>query len=190
MGKRYNREPSESQSNAEALERRERTYSEASGVSFRIQWDWHNREPKDLREAVRMIRAAYADEVPARLHNRDLADDGTPHMTPQAEGYIFGSADAGTAPRVAGEPPPVFDFYRTPCRAAIAVLRQHSARWAELISAVAVGEHRPVDSAVMAAISVGVPRDFAYEVADATIRAFLRNLTDVKVHLPAESGAA
>lgn len=188
MSKRYNREPSESQINAEALARRERTYSEASGVSFRIRWDWHNREPRDLREAVRMARAAYADEVPTRLHNRDLEDDGTPDMTPQAEGYIFGSATAGEASRSEIDQP-ALDFYRTPCRAAIALLRRQSALRADLVQRVAVGEHRPIDSAVAAAMSVGVPRDFAYEVAESTLRAFLRNLTDIKVHLPQEEAA-
>ena len=190
MTKKYNRGISEAQSNALALERRSAPYSASSGQSFTVAWNYHNREPKDLREAVRMVRAAYADEVPARLHNRDLADDGTPHMTPQAEGYIFGSDTAGEARKVEGEPLPALDYYRTPCRAAIANLRRKSPPRAELVHKVAVGEVRPIDSAVQAAIDVGVPRWCAYQVAERTIVDFLRDLTDIKVHLPKETEAA
>jgi hypothetical protein len=57
--------PSESQS--EALYRRESPYTEASGVSFRVKWDWTKREPRNLRDAGRHDPPAYADEVPTRL---------------------------------------------------------------------------------------------------------------------------
>jgi hypothetical protein len=186
MGKRYNRDLSDSQANAEALARRERTYSEASGVSFRVNWDWHNREPRDLREAVRMARQAYADEVPARLHSHDLADDGTPKMTPQAEGYIFGSETAGEERRTPDEAPPALDFYRTPFRACLANLERSSPRRAAIVSHVTIGSLSPVE----AAMREGVPTWCAKEVAESTLRAFLRNLTDVKVHLPREDAAA
>ena len=98
MTKAYRRGISEAQSNALALERRGRTYADANAASITLSWDWRKREPRDLREAVRMVRQAYADEVPAKMHNSELADDGTPRMTPQAEGYIFGNptrTDAG-----------------------------------------------------------------------------------------------
>lgn len=186
MSKRYNREPSEAQANAEALYRRDATYSAASGQSFRVQWDWHNREPKDLREAVRMVRAAYADEVPARLHNRDLADDGTPHMTPQMEGYVFGSETSGSERRVEGEPLPALDFYRTPFRAALANLERANPNRGAIVSHVSIGSQSPVE----AAMREGVPSWCAKEVAESTLRAFLRNLTDIKVHLPRATEAA
>ena len=179
---RANRWKSDSQANAEALDRRERTYSEASGQSFRVSWDWHNREPRDLREATRMVRAAYADEVPARLHNQDLADDGTPKMTPQAEGYIFGSDTAGEARK---DEEPIVDFYRTPFRASLHNLTRHSVPRANLIARVAIAGESPVQ----AAVTVGVPQWCAAIVVEDVLRAFLRNLTDIKVHLPREEAA-
>ena len=186
MTKKYNRGISEAQSNALALERRSAPWSAASGQSFTVAWNYHNREPKDLREAVRMVRAAYADEVPGRLHNRDLADDGTPHMTPQAEGYIFGSDTAGETRKVEGDPPPAIDYYRTPFRAALEHLRRSSPKRAAIVSHVTIGSQNPAD----AAIAEGVPPFCAKEVTESTLRAFLRNLTDIKVHLPKEAEAA
>ena len=186
MTKKYNRGISEAQSNALALERRSAPYSESSGQSFTVAWNYHNREPKDLREAVRMVRAAYADEVPGRMHNRDIADDGTPRMTPQAEGYIFGSDTSGTERRVEGEPLPALDYYRTPFRAALEHLRRSSPKRAAIVSHVAIGSQE----GGAAAITEGVPAWCAKLVAEDTLRAFLRNLTDVKVHLPKEPEAA
>jgi hypothetical protein len=185
VSKRY-RGWSDSQANAEALARREHSYSDASGVSFRLNWDWHNREPKDLREAVRMVRQAYADEVPAKLHNGDLADDGTPKMTPQAEGYIFGREDAGEARRTEDDPAPMLDFYRTPFRAALSHLERTSPPRAAIVQSVSMGSAMPMQ----ATIATGVPAWCAKVVAEDTLRSFLRNLTDVKVHLPREAEAA
>src|SRR6478672_2673864 len=90
--------PSEAQANAETLERRGRTYADPNTASIRINWHWEKRQPRSLRDAADMLRRAYADEVPTRLHERDLADDGTPKMTPAAEGFIFGHEAAGTEP--------------------------------------------------------------------------------------------
>jgi hypothetical protein len=106
--------PSDAQANAEALARRGLPYSAASGASFRVQWDWHRREPRDLREAVRMVRKAYADEVPTKLHDGPdaIGPDGTPRMTARAEGYIFGDERATDAPQgkcTCGMPPGAVD---------------------------------------------------------------------------------
>jgi len=174
---------SEAQANAEALARRGRSYSEASGQSFRVRWDWHNREPKDLRECVRMVRAAYADEVPLRMHNQDIAEDGTPKMTPQAEGYIFGSPVAGDSAK--GDDPLV-DYYRAPFRAALETLDRVNAKHAAVVSHVTVGSQSPIQ----AAVSEGVPPWCAGIVVEHVLRSFLRNLTDIKVHLPSEHAAA
>jgi hypothetical protein len=99
VGKRY-RDLSDSQANAEALARRSAPYSAASDMSARIAWDYRNREPADLREAVYMVQKAYADEVPDKLHDGPdaIGEGGTPRMTARAEGYIFGSGDSDDAP--------------------------------------------------------------------------------------------
>ena len=184
---RANRWKSEAQANAEALARRGTPYTEASSVSFTVSWDWHNREPRDLREAVRMVRAAYADEVPQKLHESAIGDDGTPRMHPQAEGYIFGSDFAGyERPDPETGQRPIADFYRTPFRALLSHWTRTSVPRAAIVSQIAVGGIGPVDATIRA----GVPPWCAKLVAEDTLRAFLRSLSDVKLHLPKEDAAA
>lgn len=186
VSKRY-RGISDAQANAEALARRDLTYTEASGQSFTVAWNYHNREPRDLREAVRMLRAAYSDEVPTKLHEAAIGEDGTPRMHPQAEGYIFGSEQAGyeRADPETGERP-IADFYRTPFRALLAHWERTTSPRAALISRVAIGSQGPM----AAAIDLGVPAWCAKVVAEDTLRGFLRSLSDVKLHLPREDQAA
>ena len=186
---RANRWKSDSQSNAEALARRERTYSEASGVSFQVNWNWHNREPKDLREAVRMVRQAYEDEVPPRLHEGpdSIGEGGVPKMDPRFLAYIDGSPMAGhERPDPETGERPAMDFYRTPFRALLAHWQRVSAPRAVVVSAIAIGGTGPMEAASLA----GVPGWCAKLVAEDTLRAFLRNLSDVKLHLPKEQEAA
>lgn len=92
---------SDAQANAEALHRRTYTYAPENAESLRVAWDFHRREPKDLREAVHYVRKAYADEVPDKLHEGydSIGEGGTPKMTARAEGYIFGRPDADDAKR-------------------------------------------------------------------------------------------
>lgn len=209
---RANRWKSDAQANAEALARRSTPYSEASGVSFTVNWQFHNREPRDLREAVRMVRQAYADEVPQKLHDAQLGEAGTPRMSGQALGYMFGSENAGEEHRAecdcraisinrnlpfleAGEhhddcaskaPRPALDFYRTPFRAALAHLERVNKHRGAIVSHVSIGSLSPSE----AAMREGVPAWCAKEVAESTLRSFLRNLSDVKLHLPREDQAA
>jgi len=103
MTHKYNRGPSEAQSNAEALARREAAFAPENRTSAGMAYDFRRRQtPRDLRHAVALVRRAYQDEVPTKLHESGLADDGTPAMTAKAEAYIFGSptwTDAGSSKR-------------------------------------------------------------------------------------------
>ncbi len=214
MGRKYNRDPyiglSEAQS--QALARRDSTYTEASGQSFTVAWNYHNREPKDLREAVRMVRQAYADEVPTRLHEGydSIGEGGTPKMDVRAEGYIFGRDDAGEAPRgkcacwVAKEQEdigsldavrsvhvrdcpanhPALDYYRTPFRAALHHLGKTKRGY--IVKHVALGSMGPQE----AAVKEGVPYEFAKVVAWDVLCGFLRSLSDVKVSIAKSTPAA
>lgn len=183
MAKRY-RGISEAQANAEALARRSAPYAQASATSFRVAWDWHKREPADLREAVRMVRKAYQDEVPTKLHEAAIGDDGTPRMTPRAEGYIFGSEtadDAGRDPETGQRD--MIGYYRSPFRARLAEMGRGdsaSQKRSAIVSHVTIGQMGPVDAAVLE----GVPQWCAKVVAEDAIRAFLRSLSDIKVHKP------
>jgi hypothetical protein len=179
--------PSEAQANAEALTRRGLPYSSASETSFTLKWDWHRREPKDLREAVRQVRAAFANEVPAKLHEGpdSIGEGGTPRMTPQAEGYIFGSPQSSDR----SDPDQLVSYFRSPFRAALANMSQSSAeserRRAAIVSHVTLGSRGPKE----AAIEEGVPSWCAPLVAEDALRSFLRSLTDLKLHV-ANEGAA
>jgi hypothetical protein len=188
------RGPSEAQINADALARRDAPYTEASGVSFRVAWDWHNREPENLRDAVRMVRKAYADEVPTRLHEGpdSIGDDGTPKMDARAVGYIFGSEQSSDATRdpETGKPADLISYYHAPFRAALEQLQKRGGEGerhrGNIVAHVTIGSQGPVD----AAIAEGVPSWCAKQVAEDAIRGFLRTLTDIKVHLPREDAVA
>jgi hypothetical protein len=194
-------------------------------VSFRTRWDYHRREPQDLREAVRMVRRAYADEVPPKLHEGydSIGPDGTPKMTAKAEGYIFGSAQGSDAtsgkcncPYEAGvrrmlyntrtmkqaedalasvadvqhaddcpanpRNAPLVSYYHAPFRAKLDEWQrgdEGSRKRAAIISHVTIGQQGPRE----AAITEGVPSWCAKTVAEDAIRAFLRSMTDLKLHI-------
>lgn len=170
---------SEAQANADALARRGSPYTAASEVSFRVRWDWSRREPADLREAVRMVQRAYSDEVPPKLHEGpdSIGPDGTPKMTPQAEGYIFGSPGANDDPDAG------MSYYRSPFRAALAGMSkgQETERLiGAIVSHVAIGGQTPYKAAVAAGVQPS-PSCVASWVAEYALRAFLRGLSDVRV---------
>ena len=183
--KRY-RGWSDSQANAEALARRSSPYTEASRLSATIAWDATKRGPRDLRHAVELVRRAYRDEVPTKLHESGLADDGTPAMTAKAEAYIFGSPSWTDAGR--GEQP-LMSFYLTPFRATLSDMEkareEATRRRAAIVRHVAFGMD-PVE----AARSEGAhPLDAKLVVFDA-LCSFLRRLTDVRVDLSKQDAAA
>ena len=210
----------QSRANAEMLANRGRTYADRNAASLSVSWDWHKRQPRDLRDAVRFVRQAYADEVPAKLHNGELADDGTPRMTPQAEGYIFGNptrTDAGKRAQCAVDcrfhpanvfadlseggrnheehcpahpnNQPLLSYYLTPFRATLARMERGSepeAKRAAIVRHVTIGSQGPKE----AAIAEGVPSWCARIVAEDALRSFLRLLSDVRVDVANEAGAA
>lgn len=168
------RGPSEAQSRA--LAQRDAPYTAASETSFRVRWDWSRREPTDLREAVRMVQRAYAEEVPPKLHEGpdSIGPDGTPKMTARAEGYIFGSPGANDDPDAG------MSYYRSPFRAALTGMakgHETERRYAAIVSHVAIGGQSPHAAAVREA----VPRWCAVIVAEHALRAFLRGLSDMRV---------
>lgn len=179
---------SDAQSNAEALARRDGPFAPESRTSAGMAYDWRRRQsPRDLRHAVSLVRRAYSDEVPAKLHEGGLADDGTPAMTAKAEAYIFGSAtwtDAGK-----GETP-ILSYYLTPFRATLDGMEQHNAesvrKRAAIVRHVTIGSQEPEQ----AAITEGVPSWCSRMVAMDALTAFLRLLSDVRVDVASEVVAA
>lgn len=181
---------SDSQANAEALARRSTPYSEAHRGSLTFSWDWQKRSPRDLRDAVRIVRKAYEDEVPRRMTEGpdSIGDDGTPRFSSQAEGYIFGSptrTDAGHDP----EDRPLVSYYQTPFRATLANMErgpEPEARRAAIVRHVTIGSQGPQE----AAIAEGVPAWCAKTVAEDAIRSFIRRLSDVRVDVAKDDRAA
>jgi hypothetical protein len=177
--------PSDAQANAEALARRGLPYSAASQASYVVSWDWHRRAPETLRDAVHMIQRAYADEVPAKLHDGPdaIGDDGTPRMTAQAQGYIFGRPDADDSQR--GEQP-LTAYYLTPFRATMARLERSdevSRRDARIVQHITFGGMRPVE----AAMAEGTHRLDAKRVVFAVLCSFLSSMTDLKLNVSQET---
>ena len=179
--------PSEAQSNAEALMRRSAPYTAAAEASVKVAWDWRQRQPKSLREAVNMARQLHAAEVPSKLHEGpdSIGPDGTPRMTARAEGYIFGSGTSDDAARnpETGERDPV-GYYHAPFRARLAEMGcgdEQSRKRAAIVQHVTIGAQGPVE----AAVSEGVPSWCAKLVAEDALRAFLHSMSDMRFHLPA-----
>ncbi len=194
MPKRYNRDPyiGPSEAQAEALARRDSSYSAASSVSVSVQWDVHRRTADmDLRELVHAVRQAYADEVPTRLHEGydSIGEGGTPKMHPAAEAYLFGRDDAGSERRDPETGPPALDYFRTPFRAAIASMSRGDRTRVEdaaLAYRVAVVGMTPI----AAAIAGGAPYYWAGRDAEAALRSFMERLSDLKVTLHREAQSA
>ena len=178
--------------NADVLARRGSPFTAASGASFTTRWDWHKRQPTNLREAEHMIRRAYTDEVPVKLHDGPSAigPDGTPRMSTRAEGYIFGAADGDDAAHDAETGMrDLIGWYFAPFRARLhqwsRAQNEASRRRAAIVSHVALGSQ----SGMAAAIAEGVPSWCAYVVAEHTLSMFYQGLTDVVVHAPREDVA-
>lgn len=182
---RSHRGKSDSQANAEALARRGAPYGLEHDRSIAASWQVGRRGPRDLRDAERRVRRAYEDEVPAKLHDglAALADDGTPRMTARAVGYIFGSPDSSDVrydPET-GRPADLISFYHSPFRAALARLEMGSdteRRRARIVQHVTIGQMRAPE----AARAEGAHPMDAKLVAWDALAAFLRTLTDIKVH--------
>lgn len=201
-GKRPYIGPSDAQANAEALVRRSSPYTAASEASLRVAWDWRQRDPVDLREAVRMVRRAYADEVPEKLHDGPdaIGEGGTPRFASRAEGYLFGDArasDAHIGRCICADPKaehdddcprhplnqPLVSYYHTPFRATLDRFVGGGDKhrlYGRIVSAVTIGQQGPQDAAIAAGVR---PSCVAKDVAEDAIRTFLRSLTDLKLHI-------
>ena len=176
---------SQSAANADALARRERTYTTPHETTVRLRWGGY-REPRDLHEAVDLVRRAHADEVPDKLHDGPdaIGDDGTPRMTSRAMGYIFGDPradDAAWDPETGQRD--LSGWHFTPFRAELARL-EHGAeserKRAAIVSHVSIGSM----GAQRAAVEEGVPHWCAKIVALDVLCSFLRGMSDLSIHAP------
>lgn len=56
--------------------------------SARVRNDRVNHRPRKLADYLRWLTTTYALEAPARLHDRDVADDGAPDHTGEAKSWL------------------------------------------------------------------------------------------------------
>ena len=184
MGRRYNRGISDAQAdaNADALANRGRTYADPNAASFTVSWNYHNRQPTTLSEAVDMIRQAYADEVPTKLHEGadSLSEGGTPEMHPRFVAYLDDDDQAGVERKTDHA---ALDYMKTPFRGTLASYEPNRAK---IVEHVAIGSMGPMQ----AAIEEGIPNWCARLVAEDTLFGFLRNLSDVKVAIAKRTSEA
>lgn len=175
--------PSDAQANAEALARRSAPAIVEHQESIRRSWDYRARQPRNRREAVRMVRRAYQDEVPERLHDGPdaIGEGGTPRFSSPAEGYLFGQPSASDARRdpATGELEAV-SWYRYPFHATLDRFLggdEEMRRLGRIVSHVTVGDMDEID----AAIKEGAHPYDAATTADRALRAFLASLSDLRL---------
>jgi len=150
---------SDAQANAEALARRDGPYAAENRLTTRRAFDWRNREPRDLREAVRLVRAAYSDEIPGRMaEGSDTYNlDGSPRFAPETAAYIF-EGSAGPFGRLLAH---------------LERGSEHERKRAAIVRHVTIGSQSPWTAAVAEA----VPGWCALLVAEDELRGFLRQLS-------------
>lgn len=220
MSKRPYFGPSEAQVNADALANRGRTYADPNAASFRIQWDWNRREPKNLREAVHMVRKAYQDEVPTAIHEGpdSIGEGGTPKYRETFLRYMDSptATDAGRAVCATScrfHPDNVFGAlsdggrnHESHCPAHPSnrpLVAYHLTPFRATLSDMERGPSGTAKRAEIvrritigsqgpkeAAIAAGVPDWCAGLVAEDSLRAFLRRHSDLRLSLPKEDAAA
>jgi hypothetical protein len=137
--------------------------------------------PRDLRDLVRQLRRAYADEVPTRIHVHQTDAGGDPAWSPEFTRYLVASDGATERDD---------NVYLTPFRAALAAMRRSSdpttLNRAVLVARVVLSDHAPAE----AAISMGVPDWCAKTVAADALRVFWDRLSDVRLDLHRTETAA
>lgn len=158
-----------------ARQHRDLPYADAHAASRAAAWDVRRRAPRDLRQAVRYVRAAWIAETPVQLHDGEIGDDGKPRFAGDAYRFVFGAPD-----EIERESNGRLGYRWTPFRATLATFRQGDDRQraqAAIVASVTAGEQGPGE----AAANLGVPRWCAKLVAFDALTSFLGSMTDVVV---------
>lgn len=172
---------SDSQANAEALARRGTTYADEHAASWQVRFNRPSHETRSLRDLVRDLRRAYADEVPSRIHVHETDAGGDPAWSPEFTRYIT-AGDGATDRRDAG----TTEIYVTPFRACLDTMSRatdpSSQKRATLVQLCIVGDASPIE----AAMAMGVPAWCAKVVAKDALEVFMRRLSDIRLDLRTE----
>lgn len=168
-----------SESQSRAVYDRETPYSEAHRNSYTLKME--RTQPPRLRELVRMLRKAYADEVPSRIHSRDTDAGGDPAWSPEFTRYLTGSDWATDKDD---------DTYTTPVRACYSAMSRSSSegtrRRAAIVFRVVVAGTDPAEAAMIE----GAPEWDASACARRALELFWTRLSDVRLDLRKTETAA
>lgn len=169
---------SDSQANAEALARRTSTYADEHAASWQVRFDRRGNEPTGLGGYVKELRAAYAAEVPDRMHRHDVDGGGTPGFSAEMTALLYGNPFSTDDE----------DFYRYPFRACLQGMTRQTGE--EMTHRARIAAHVAIGgvSAVEAAIAEGVPAWCAKIVATDALRVTWRRLSAAP--LPPRTAAA
>lgn len=172
-----------SEAQSRALYERETPYTEAHRNSYALKMQ-RDRPPRP-RELLHLLRKAYADEVPSRIHSRDTDAGGDPAWSPEFTRYLTGS-DFTTDVRDPGST----EVYLAPFRACMAAMGRspHEAtrrRAAIVFRAVVAGE-----DLATAAMCEGSPEWDAPACGARALELFWTRLSDIRLDLRRTETAA
>lgn len=170
---------SDAQANAEA----QRTYADEHARSWQVRMDRPSREPSSLRELVRDLRRAYADEMPTRMHTHDVDGGGTPAYAPEFARHLFGSARGTVADGS-------LEVYLTPFAAALDGMHRAQDEGTRHRAAIVVHVVLTGVGPIEAARMEDVPEWCAKDVATRALSVFWRRLCDVRLDLGRSTTAA
>lgn len=167
--------PSEAQSRA----LRDAPYTEAHRNSYTLKME-RTTAPRP-REIVHILRKAYRDEVPTRIHSRDTDAGGDPAWSPEFTRYLTGSDFATDHDD---------DTYQTPFRACFAAMarsaHEGTRRRAAIVFRIVVAGSDPAEAAMIE----GAPEWDASASAGRALELFWYRLSDVRLDLRRTETAA
>lgn len=167
---------SEAQANAEALARREATWTAAHAATWEARFD-RGTPPATLRELVITLRRAYRDEMPQTLHKHAVDDGGTPAYSGEFAAFLYGSVAATEEDGT----------YRTPVRRCLRSMLASSTadaaafQMGRIAGRVIVGGETPAD-AVDHETGISEPW-IARAIAERALLVFWKRCADVRLDL-------
>lgn len=172
---------SDSQANAEALARRTSTYADEHAASWQVRFD-RGTPPPSLRALVIDLRRAQRDEIPDRLHKRDVDGGGTPAYSGQFAHLLYGSPFSTDDD----------NSYDTPFRACLTHMLHSkegaTVQMARIVAHVTLGGEDP-EAAVVREIGIVEPW-IARAAAERALTVFWKRCSNVRLDLARSTTAA
>lgn len=172
-----------SEAQSTALYQRETPYTEAHRNSWSLKMQ-RTRPPRP-RELLHLLRQAYADEVPARIHSHDTDGGGDPAWSPEFTRYLTGS-DFSTDRNDVG----TTEVYATPFRACMASMSRSAHEGTRRRAAIVFRAVVAGDDLSTAAMIEGSPEWDAPACGARALELFWTRLSDIRLDLRQTETAA